>query len=66
MSLLDNWCWKLNVDQGGFWFKVLGSKYGLGSGRIRSIDNKTSYCWKVLWCVREGVGVSGVSGSEMV
>jgi len=37
---------------------VLASKYGLWGSRIRSGDTKASYCWKVLWWVREGVGVS--------
>lgn len=29
LMLSENWSWRLYVDQGGSWFKVLAAKYGV-------------------------------------
>jgi hypothetical protein len=35
LALLGNWCWRLYVDKGGLWFKVLAAKYGTEGGQVR-------------------------------
>jgi len=34
LSLLGKWCWRMLVDRGGFWYRVLASRYGEEAGRL--------------------------------
>jgi hypothetical protein len=35
LDLLGKWCWRMLVDQGGMWFRVLASRYQVEQGRLR-------------------------------
>jgi hypothetical protein len=35
IALLGKWCWRMLVDKGGLWFKVLAVHYGMKRGRLR-------------------------------
>ena len=35
ISLLGKWCWRLMVDKGGLWYRVLKAQYGEVGDRIR-------------------------------
>ena len=34
LSLLGKWCWRMLVDRGGFWYRVLVARYGEEAGRL--------------------------------
>ncbi|KAK2440720.1 hypothetical protein QL285_012099 [Trifolium repens] len=35
IALLGKWCWRMLVDRGGLWFRVLTARYGVEHGRLR-------------------------------
>jgi len=34
LALLGKWCWKMLVDRGGFWYRVLTARYGEEAVRL--------------------------------
>jgi hypothetical protein len=34
IALLGKWCWRLLVDRGGLWYRVLVARYGEEAGRL--------------------------------
>jgi hypothetical protein len=34
IALLGKWCWRLLVDRGGLWYRVLVAHYGEEAGRL--------------------------------
>jgi len=48
MTLLCKLCWRLLVDQWGFWFKVLTTKCGFKGGYIMSGTSKATSWWNDL------------------
>ena len=34
LSLLGKWCWRMLVDRGAFWYRVLVARYGEDAGRL--------------------------------
>jgi hypothetical protein len=34
VSLLGKWCWRLLVDKGSMWYRVLVARYGEEDGRL--------------------------------
>ncbi|MCI17153.1 receptor-like protein kinase ANXUR2, partial [Trifolium medium] len=35
MALLGKWCWRLLMDKGCLWFRVLAARYGIERGRFK-------------------------------
>ncbi|MCI12876.1 putative non-LTR retroelement reverse transcriptase related protein, partial [Trifolium medium] len=35
IALLGKWCWRMLVDRGGLWFRVLAARYGVERGHLR-------------------------------
>ncbi|MCI91815.1 RNA-directed DNA polymerase (Reverse transcriptase), partial [Trifolium medium] len=33
IALLGKWCWRMLVDKGGLWFRVLAARYEVERGR---------------------------------
>jgi hypothetical protein len=33
-ALLGKWCWRMLVDRGGLWYRVLVARYGELGGRL--------------------------------
>ncbi|MCI45288.1 cytochrome P450, partial [Trifolium medium] len=33
-ALLGNWCWRLLINRGGMWYRVLAARYGEEAGRL--------------------------------
>ncbi|GAU43919.1 hypothetical protein TSUD_28600 [Trifolium subterraneum] len=52
------WSWRLLVDKGGLWFKVLVAKYGMTYGRITRGGRLASLWWQDLCDVRDGIDLS--------
>jgi hypothetical protein len=57
IALLGKWCWRMLVDHGGLWFRVLVARYGVEHGRLREGGRMRSAWWREI--VRIGVGVGG-------
>lgn len=34
LAMLEEWCWRMLVDRGGFWYRVLVARYGEEAGRL--------------------------------
>jgi len=34
LALLGKWCWRLLIDRGGLWYRVLVARYGEVDGRL--------------------------------
>jgi len=34
LPLLGKWCWRMLVDGGGFWYRVLVARYGEEAGKL--------------------------------
>lgn len=41
-ALLGKWCWRMLVDRGGFWYRVLVVRYGEEAGRLEVGGRSTS------------------------
>jgi hypothetical protein len=35
IALLGKWCWRMLVDRGGLWFRVMAARYGMERGILR-------------------------------
>ena len=47
------------MDREGLWYKMLSSRYGEESGRIKDGGKARSSWWREIMKVREGIGVEG-------
>jgi len=34
LALLGKWCWRMLIDRGGLWYRVLVARYGEEDGRL--------------------------------
>ncbi|KAK2370537.1 hypothetical protein QL285_083581 [Trifolium repens] len=53
-ALLGKWCWRMLVDRGGLWFRVLAARYGLEGGRVRTGGRVGSAWWREIVRIRDG------------
>jgi hypothetical protein len=53
-------CWRMLVDRGGLWFRVLTFRYGVEGGRLKDRRQSGSSWWKEIAKIRDGDG--GVGG----
>lgn len=44
LALLGKWCWRLLVDRGGLWYRVLVARYGEVNGRLE-VGGRSISCW---------------------
>lgn len=58
-ALLGKWCWRLLVDRGGLWYRVLVARYGEEDG-----GQRCSAWWKEVVKIRDGVGGGAVGRFE--
>ncbi|PNY08824.1 cysteine-rich receptor-like protein kinase [Trifolium pratense] len=58
--LLGKWCWRLLVDRGGMWYRVLAARYGEVAGRLAVGGRSGSVWWREVSKIRDGEG--GVGG----
>jgi len=58
-SLIGKWCWRLLVDKGGFWYRVLVARCGEEVGRLDVGGWSGSYWWREVAKIRDGVGEEG-------
>ena len=56
LALLGKWCWRLMVDRGGLWYRVLVARYGETEGRLEVGSRSASYWWREVAKIRDGVG----------
>jgi hypothetical protein len=56
LALLGKWCWRLLVDRGGMWFRVLPARYAVEGGRVREGGRRGSAWWREMVRIRDGVG----------
>jgi hypothetical protein len=61
LALLGKWCWRLLVDRGGLWYRVLVARYGEEAGRLAVGGRSVSTWWRELAKIRDGVGSEGGS-----
>jgi hypothetical protein len=59
LSLLGKWCWRMLVDRGGFWYRVLAARYGEEAGRLEVGGRSVSYWWREVARIRDGGGSDG-------
>jgi hypothetical protein len=55
-ALLGKWCWRMLVDRSGLWYRVLGARYGVSEGRVRSGGRGASLWWKEISRLWDGSG----------
>ena len=60
IALLGKWCWRMLVDRGGFWYRVLVARYGEVCGRLEDGGQSGSSWWRKVGWIRDGGG--GVGG----
>jgi hypothetical protein len=61
LALLGKWCWRMLVDRGGMWFRVLAARYGMEWGRLRDgWRRRKSSWWREIVRIRDGAG--GIDG----
>ncbi|GAU27943.1 hypothetical protein TSUD_146580 [Trifolium subterraneum] len=60
IALLGKWCWRMLVDRGGLWFRLLAARYGLEIGRLRAGGRSGSSWWREIVRIRDGAG--GIGG----
>jgi hypothetical protein len=56
LALLGKWCWRILVDRGGLWFRVLVARYGVERGRLKVGGRSESSWWREIARIRDGVG----------
>ncbi|MCH79554.1 cysteine-rich receptor-like protein kinase [Trifolium medium] len=61
VALLGKWCWRLLVDRGGLWYRVLVARYGEVAGRLVAGGRRDSQWWRVVAKIRDGDHGSGGS-----
>ncbi|MCI35465.1 putative non-LTR retroelement reverse transcriptase related protein, partial [Trifolium medium] len=54
-ALLDKWCWRMLVDKGGLWFRVLAARYGVERGCLRAGGRSGSSWWREIVRIYDGV-----------
>ncbi|GAU22961.1 hypothetical protein TSUD_247050 [Trifolium subterraneum] len=60
LALLGKWCWRMLVDRGGLWFRVLAARYGVERGCVREGGRNGSSWWREIVRIRDGVdGLGG-------
>ncbi|PNX89144.1 cysteine-rich receptor-like protein kinase, partial [Trifolium pratense] len=55
-ALLGKWCWRLLVDRGGMWYRVLASWYGEVAGRVEARGRFGFVWWREVAKIRDGEG----------
>jgi len=55
-ALLGKWCWRLLVDRGGLWYRVLVVRYGVRDGRLADGGRSGSIWWREVSRIRDGNG----------
>jgi len=56
IALLGKWCWRMMVDRGGFWYRVLAARYGEEAERLEGWGRSVSSWWREIVKIRDGVG----------
>ncbi|GAU47626.1 hypothetical protein TSUD_281040 [Trifolium subterraneum] len=59
ITLLGKRCWRMVVDRGGMWFRVLTARYGVERGRLREGWRNGSAWWREIARIRDRVGDLG-------
>jgi hypothetical protein len=62
IALLGKWCWRLLVDRGGMWYRVLATRYGEVAGRLAVGGRSGSVWWRKVSRFRDGVSAEGGDG----
>ena len=55
-ALLGKWCWRMLVNRGGFWYRVLVVQYGEKAGRLEVGGRSVSSWWREVAKIMDGVG----------
>jgi len=55
-ALLGKWCWRMLVDRGGLWYRVLVARYGETAGRLEVGGRSVSSWWREVAKIMDGVG----------
>jgi len=59
LALLGKRCWRMLVDRGGIWYRVLVARYGEEAGRLEVGGRSVSSWWREIAKIRDGNGVAG-------
>ncbi|GAU17907.1 hypothetical protein TSUD_330330, partial [Trifolium subterraneum] len=59
IALLGKWCWRMLVDRGGMWYRVLAARYGEVAGRLAVGGRGGSVWWREVSRIRDGEDVVG-------
>jgi len=58
-ALLGKWCWRLLIDRGGLWYRVLVARYGVRDGRLEDGGRNGSIWWREVSRIRDRTGGGG-------
>jgi hypothetical protein len=59
IALLGKWCWRLLVDRGGMWYRVLAARYGEEAGRLTVGGRSSSVWWREVSRIHDDVSAVG-------
>ncbi|MCH86380.1 cysteine-rich receptor-like protein kinase, partial [Trifolium medium] len=59
IALLGKWCWRLLVDRGGLWYRVLVARYGEAVGTLVVGGRSGSSWWRAVSNIRDGESTDG-------
>jgi len=59
MVLLGKWCWRMLVDRGGLWYRVLVACYGERNGRLEVRARSVYTWWREVAKIRDKGGGGG-------
>ena len=59
LALLGKWCWRMLVDRGGLWCRILVATYGEEDGRLEVGGQSVSIWWREIAKIRDDIGVDG-------
>jgi len=54
-ALLGKWCWRMLVDRGGFWYRVMVVRYGKEAWRLEVGGRSGSYWWREIAKIKDGI-----------
>jgi hypothetical protein len=60
VALLRKWCWRMLMDRGGLWLRVLAARYRVERGRLREGRSGSAW-WREIVRICDGIG--GMEGS---
>jgi len=57
ISLLGKWCWRMLGENDRLWYRAIKVRYRKEGGRLKEGGRQSSLWWRMMCCIRNGVGL---------